>query len=181
MSKISSIIEFIGISSIFRMTKRQLIQQIIDSLHSAFASYMQWKVYSLLFNNDSPLVVVLTNSMLPGFRPGDILMLYKREDDNYEIGDMTVFQFFDDKIPIVHRAINKYGNMILTKGDNNKSDDVYFYEFGQQMLYPKNLKSKVVAYVPFLGKMSIYLNKYPILKVIMITSSIFYTFIARSN
>ncbi|KAF7701562.1 Signal peptidase complex catalytic subunit SEC11 [Cucumispora dikerogammari] len=181
MSRLTTIIRFLGIASILRMSKRQLFKQMLESLHSAVASYMQWKIYSFLFNNDSPLVVVLTESMLPGFTPGDILMLYRNNDDNYEVGDMTVFQFFEEKIPIVHRAINKHGNMMLTKGDNNRSDDVYFYEFGQKMLYPNNIKSKVVAYTPFLGKLSIYLNKYPIMKVIMIGFSVVYTFVGRSN
>lgn len=174
-------LNFFGITAIFRSTKRQLILQLIEAFHSFLFSYMQFKIYWYIFNNQSPLVVVLTGSMLPGFVPGDILFLYTRDNSDYHVGEMTVFQFFDDKIPIVHRAIKKFGNEILTKGDNNSLDDLCFYEFGQVRLYPENIKSRVVAYIPFLGKLAIFINKFPILKVFLFVFTFAYTFLFRSK
>ena len=60
-----------------------------------------WKVIQLFFNNESPMVVVLSGSMEPSMFRGDILVLLKKEE--IEIGDVVVYQIEGEKIPIVHR------------------------------------------------------------------------------
>ena len=60
-----------------------------------------WKVIQLFFNNESPMVVVLSGSMEPSMFRGDILVLLKKED--IAIGDVVVYQIEGEKIPIVHR------------------------------------------------------------------------------
>ena len=60
-----------------------------------------WKVIQLFFNNESPMVVVLSGSMEPSMFRGDILVLLKK--DEIEIGDVVVYEIAGEKIPIVHR------------------------------------------------------------------------------
>tara|TARA_B110001450_G_C17223318_1_gene320342 strand:+ start:128 stop:349 length:222 start_codon:yes stop_codon:yes gene_type:complete len=60
-----------------------------------------WKVIQLFFNNESPMVVVLSGSMEPSMFRGDILVLLKKDD--MDIGDVVVYQIEGEKIPIVHR------------------------------------------------------------------------------
>ena len=48
-----------------------------------------WKVIQLFFNNESPMVVVLSGSMEPSMFRGDILVLLKKED--IAIGDVVVY------------------------------------------------------------------------------------------
>ena len=55
----------------------------------------------LVFNTESPMVVVLSGSMEPSMYRGDILVLLKKP--TIEIGDGIVYQIENEKIPIVHR------------------------------------------------------------------------------
>lgn len=153
------------IASIKRMTYRQFLLQIINGFYSILGTYMLWKLIGILANNDSPIVVVLSESMSPGFNRGDILFLTTKE---YTTGDMAVFQLSKREIPIVHRVIRKYGDRILTKGDNNLRDDTMLYRRGQYMLDPKDVVSVVFGNLPFFGMLTIWVNSYPYLKSIII-------------
>lgn len=70
-----------------------------------------------------------------GFRIGDILLIYGKDFNNVEIGDIIVFEG-GLKYPIIHRVINitKDSNnenyLLQTKGDNNQYsvDSVAFSE-----------------------------------------------------
>ncbi len=90
-----------------------------------------WKTLMVITYSDSPVVVVLSGSMEPLYYRGDILTLYNREEKIYT-GDVVVYKNGDQEIPIVHRVIaiqEKDGEdyYILTKGDNNLSDDRGLY------------------------------------------------------
>ncbi|KAK9835646.1 hypothetical protein WJX74_004942 [Apatococcus lobatus] len=87
-----------------------------------------WKTLILFTGSESPIVVVLSGSMEPGFYRGDILFLYMSSKP-VRTGEIVVFNLEGRDIPIVHRAIKVHeqddaGNInILTKGDNNDHDD----------------------------------------------------------
>ena len=75
--------------------------QIINFLVVVSSALVIWKVIQLFFNNESPMVVVLSGSMEPSMFRGDILVLLKK--DEIEIGDVVVYEIAGEKIPIVHR------------------------------------------------------------------------------
>merc|ERR1712183_488654 len=86
--------------------------------------------------SESPIVVVLSGSMEPGFRRGDLLFLSLWDNEPYAAGDVLVFKVEGRDIPIVHRVIrshrrtdDEYGKdfYLLTKGDNNAVDDRSLY------------------------------------------------------
>ena len=58
----------------------------------------------ILSCSESPVVVVLSGSMEPGYYRGDILFL-TFFDEPIKVGDVIVFKLKDQEIPIVHRAI----------------------------------------------------------------------------
>ena len=66
---------------------------------------MMWKAAGIYFNTKSPLVVVLSESMSPGFERGDILFIRNDLKRNVAKGDITVFELKGKEIPIVHRAL----------------------------------------------------------------------------
>tara|TARA_B110000259_G_scaffold175153_1_gene210114 strand:- start:360 stop:596 length:237 start_codon:yes stop_codon:yes gene_type:complete len=74
---------------------------VINFLVVVSSALVIWKVIQLFFNNESPMVVVLSGSMEPSMFRGDILVLLKKED--IAIGDVVVYQIEGEKIPIVHR------------------------------------------------------------------------------
>ncbi len=67
---------------------------------------MAWKLGSAITNTESPIVVVLTESMSPAFERGDILFLNMFRDDPILVGDIVVFKIDGKEIPIVHRVLN---------------------------------------------------------------------------
>lgn len=86
------------------------------------------------------VVVVLSESMQPGFYRGDILFLY-HSSSSIRTGDILVFNLphkkrapGEEAIPIVHRAVQVHqrdsgGHInILTKGDSQLS--------GQDLMHP---------------------------------------------
>jgi signal peptidase len=103
--------------------------------------------------------------MSPGFERGDILWLKPKA---YTTGDMTVFQLYKNTIPIVHRAIKQFGTKTLTKGDNNRLDDVGLYRPNQYYLEPNDIKSCVYAYIPYFGMLTIWINTVPGLKPLIL-------------
>ena len=64
---------------------------------------MLWRGLSLWTGSESPVVVVLSGSMEPGFHRGDILFLNMWREEVFEPGDVIVFQVEGRGIPIVHR------------------------------------------------------------------------------
>lgn len=113
----------------------------------------------LIFNTESPMVVVLSGSMEPSMYRGDILVLIKRP--TIEIGDVIVYQIENEKIPIVHRisslqevndndpkkkdGAKKKKTLFLSKGDNNPVDDRGLYPKGKVYLDETNVVGHVYA------------------------------------
>lgn len=113
----------------------------------------------LVFNTESPMVVVLSGSMEPSMYRGDILVLLKKP--TIEIGDVIVYQIENEKIPIVHRisSIQEVNNndkgkkdekqkkktLFLSKGDNNPVDDRGLYPKGKMYLDESNVVGHVYA------------------------------------
>ena len=114
----------------------------------------------LVFNTESPMVVVLSGSMEPSMYRGDILVLIRRPD--IEIGDVIVYQIENEKIPIVHRISSiqevtntddkknkkdskKKKTLFLSKGDNNPVDDRGLYPKGKVYLDETNVVGHVYA------------------------------------
>jgi signal peptidase I len=108
---------------------------------------MTWKLISAILNNESPIVVVLSESMSPAFERGDILFLENSFSDPYRTGDICVFTLKGKEIPIVHRVVKvHYGkkeNFILTKGDNNEVHDRGLYNRGQKWLNSNDIVGRV--------------------------------------
>lgn len=57
---------------------------------------------------------------------------------------------------------------LLTKGDNNVADDTELYAKGQDYIERKDIIGSVVAYIPFVGYVTILLSEHPWLKTVML-------------
>ena len=85
------------------------------------------------------VAVVLSGSMEPALKVDDLIIV--REAENYEVGDIVVYQ--SGHTLIVHRVIAKDGETVVTQGDaNNIADDP---------IQINTIKGKVVARVPAVG------------------------------
>lgn len=133
---------------------------------------MFWNFLKVWTKVESPIVVVLTESMEPAFYRGDILFVSHRDEKVWP-GDIMVFNIKRESIPIVHRAMvvqdeekkndpKKY--YLLTKGDNNSLDDRALYHTGKVWLHDFDVIGKIKAYCPYIGYVTIAMNDNPWLK-----------------
>nr|GEW33728.1 signal peptidase complex catalytic subunit SEC11C [Tanacetum cinerariifolium] len=97
---------FIGesIDSLKSMKIRQAAEQIITLGMIVSSALIIWKFLMVVTGSESPVVVVLSESMEPAFQRGDILFLRMGEDP-IRAGEIVVFNIDRREIPIVHRVI----------------------------------------------------------------------------
>ncbi|KAL4420732.1 hypothetical protein ABPG75_010388 [Micractinium tetrahymenae] len=167
------------LSELGRMNKRQMLMQGINVGMIITSALMIWKSLILCTGSESPVVVVLSGSMEPGFYRGDILFLYQPKQPA-QTGDIIVFNTDGRDIPIVHRIIKVHERAsnssqldILTKarpGDNNWGDDRSLYPKGQPWLNTGHIMGKVVGFLPHIGGATIVMNDYPWLKYALIAA-----------
>ena len=152
--------------------KRTLVLQALNLAMIVFSALMIWKGLMFLTKSESPVVVVLSGSMEPAFQRGDILFL-NNQNDPIRVGEIVVFKVREREIPIVHRIMKVHedaeGNIeVLTKGDNNKVDDLSLYSPGQQWLKREDILGRARGTLRYLGMVTIILNDYPLVKYVLI-------------
>ncbi|KAL9225762.1 hypothetical protein vseg_001650 [Gypsophila vaccaria] len=153
-----------------RTTATQLI-----SLGSVVAlALIIWNSLVLLTGCESPVVVVLTGSMEPGFKRGDILFLNLNKTP-FLAGEIVVFRIEEKEIPIVHRVTKVHKRRdsdevnLLTKGDNNEYDDSYgIYADDQLWLENSHVIGRVKGYLPYVGYVTIFMTDQPLIKYLLI-------------
>eukprot|EP00735_Rhodelphis_limneticus_P011339 TRINITY_DN4425_c0_g1::TRINITY_DN4425_c0_g1_i1::g.7377::m.7377 TRINITY_DN4425_c0_g1::TRINITY_DN4425_c0_g1_i1::g.7377 ORF type:complete len:192 (-),score=28.90,sp/Q5RC30/SC11C_PONAB/58.86/1e-66,Peptidase_S24/PF00717.18/2e-10 TRINITY_DN4425_c0_g1_i1:888-1463(-) len=155
---------------------RQIMLQIINLGLIVSSALMIWKTLMVVTNSESPVVVVLSGSMEPGFERGDILFL-SMGAEAFRPGDITVFKITGREVPIVHRVIKVHDRTdyttevdidVLTKGDNNRMDDRGLYARGQQFLTSQDIVGRARGIIPYVGMVTIWMNDYPSAKIILI-------------
>ncbi|VAH18640.1 unnamed protein product [Triticum turgidum subsp. durum] len=143
---------FIGdqVESIRSMQVRQVVTQIISLGMIVTSALIIWKGLMVATGSESPVVVVLSGSMEPGFKRGDILFLHMSKEP-IRTGEIVVFNIDGREIPIVHRVIKVHERQesgevdILTKGDNNFGDDRLLYAQGQLWLQKHHIMGRAVG------------------------------------
>jgi signal peptidase len=94
-------------------------------------------------------MVILTGSMLPVIRPGDMVILGDADPKALQVGDIVAY--VAEQIQIVHRIMaiqpSPEGNLYIFKGDNNDSPDAKPVQEAQ-------IRGKVVQVVPYVGLLS---------------------------
>jgi len=126
----------------------------------------QGMAYAL--TTDMPVVAVESNSMVPVFYQGDILVLMGSKLPQYAVGDVIVYSVEGRSVPIVHRIIkiNADGSY-QTKGDAN-SGQLSFEHY----VDPLRVHGKMIAIIPYLGWVKISIMQY-LLPNIMLVLAVF--------
>ncbi|TDL15965.1 hypothetical protein BD410DRAFT_832348 [Rickenella mellea] len=171
------------IKSLRRLGVRKILLQLLAMGSSLAPMFVLWKGLGLLTNTESPVVVVLSGSMEPAFRRGDILFLTNPPNKPYRNGDITVYNVPGQNIPIFHRVVETHNEIevqdgdqdgeeplvkqrILTKGDNNPVDDIGLYR-GLEWIERRHVIGKVRGFVPYVGYISIAINEFPRLRLLV--------------
>ncbi|WCJ29666.1 Signal peptidase complex catalytic subunit sec11 [Euphorbia peplus] len=168
--------EWIGetIESLKCIKIRHAFSQAINLGLIVTSALIMWKILMCATGSESPVVVVLSESMEPAFKRGDILFLHMNKDP-IRTGEIVVFNVEGHEIPIVHRVIEVHEREasdadILTKGDNNDLDDRagYLYAYQQRWLKPQHIMGRAVGFLPYVGWVTIIMTEKPFIKYILI-------------
>jgi signal peptidase len=112
-------------------------------------------------STDMPVVAVESNSMVPTFSQGDILIIQgTRNPQDYggmlHVGDVIVYSVEGRSVPIVHRItqINPDGSY-QTQGDANTGQHPF-----EKLIEASQIHGKVVTIIPYLGWVKIGVTEY---------------------
>nr|WCZ58789.1 signal peptidase complex catalytic subunit SEC11 [Seculamonas ecuadoriensis] len=165
------------------MPKRQMLYQTLQLALVVCSALALWRGLVLLSGSESPVVVVLSESMHPAFERGDLLFLTNNphtkdmpktiKQNDFSAGDIVVYKIRGRDIPIVHRIMRVHvsedgRSLLLTKGDNNQFDDRSLYAQGQMWLQAEDIIGKARGFLPYVGMITIWLNDIPALKFVLI-------------
>ena len=125
---------------------------------------------------DMPVVAVESNSMVPTFYKGDLLVLQGVPPEQLLVGDIIVFVPEGRTIPIVHRIIDKNPDgSFQTKGDAN-SQQLPF----EKRITPDQIHGKEIAIIPFLGWVKIGVTEFILPNAIWAILALLCIYIASS-
>ncbi len=118
-------------------------------------------VYSLfiLFNMHTPILIATGMSMNPTINAGDVLILDKPDILLIDEGDIIAYRGNDSII--VHRVIEVRDGYLITKGDNNQSNDA--------PVSKDNYVGRVVYTIPRLGIPLLLLSNPLLLSILVIS------------
>ena len=94
-------------------------------------------------STDTPVVAVFSESMVPTYQKGDMIIVIGVED--VEVGDIIVYDSPQRPYPIIHRVHEiKDNGEIITKGDNNPTIDPWTSKID-------SIHGKSILKIPLLG------------------------------
>ena len=91
---------------------------------------------------DTPVVAVFSESMVPTFYKGDMIVVYG--DKDVSVNDIIIFNAPNRNYPIIHRIYSITSDGIKTKGDNNSDVDPW-------TINKDNIHGKAIFKFPLLG------------------------------
>ena len=167
------------------MRPRDVISQLVTLGLVVSSALIVWKVLMLTLNSESPIVVVLSGSMEPGYQRGDLLLL-NLWSEPLQVGDVVVYKLDEREIPIVHRihrihVRNDGETFILTKGDNNAQDDRGLYPQGKEWISEKDLMGRSKAYLPYVGMLTIWMTEHQWLKFAIVAGLAFFVLTGKEE
>lgn len=107
-------------------------------------AYGSYNTLGTALRTDTPVVTVVSPSMIPEFYKGDLLIVQGVNFSSIQEGDVIVYDAPNMEIPVVHRVHVKKENYLITKGDNN--DQVDPWKVKEPMI-----KGKVLYEIPKIG------------------------------
>jgi signal peptidase len=156
------------------ISKKKIIISLLLIFFAFFGSFIIFVILQFALNSETPMVVVISDSMKPTINKGDLLFVQGRDPEDIEEGDIIVFDAHDlwsgaPDEPIVHRVvdIHKHDGKFYfnTKGDNNAKRD-------EEPIPGHRVKGVVCGRVPYIGWIKIVMTDYglfiPILLILAV-------------
>lgn len=87
-----------------------------------------------------------------GFNKGDVIILWRANGNNVEVGDILIFQGNRPQ-PLIHRVVKKWEEegekLYQTKGDHNSG--ILTGESGEEQIHEERIYGQGLLRVPYLG------------------------------
>ncbi|MFH1294715.1 MAG: signal peptidase I [Candidatus Aenigmatarchaeota archaeon] len=138
------------------MENKEMTSTVIYVIAGVLLAFLINAGMGLALGTDLPIVAVQSNSMVPTFYKGDMLLLSGVGASDIRIGDIIVFSTEERNTPIVHRVIrvNEDGTL-QTKGDANAGQ----LDFETKITH-ESIHGKVMYIIPYVGWVKIGLSEY---------------------
>ena len=139
---------------------KQIIQKvfliiiIFILLFTLYSKFILKEELIKLYN--TAILVVLTGSMEPTIKSGEMIII--KEQSDYNIDDIVTYKE-DKSFFVTHRIVNKYEDKYETKGDNNNLID--------ESINKDQIEGKVIYHSKVCGFFILYLLK-PITLIVII-------------
>ena len=132
---------------------------------------------ALALSTQMPVVAVESNSMVPTFQRGDILILQGVPQEELDVGDIIVFSPVGQNTPVVHRVVKVNGDgTFQTQGDANPGQ----LEF-EKKIYPEQIQGRVIMMVPYLGWIKLIIMEVVLPNLLLVIVAGFVVFAAYSE
>ena len=164
-----------------QVSRKKIIIAVVMISIAFLGSFLVYFILQITFNTESPIVVVISDSMEPQIHRGDLLFVMGIEPENIKNGtiaekdgDIIVFNAQGlwstaPSEPIVHRVIDKYqiGDTwyFRTKGDANTIPD-------EAPIPETHIIGVVVGGIPYLGFVKIFLTESGLLIPLLVVISV---------
>ncbi len=164
------------------ISHKKVIIAVVMICIAFFGSFLLYFGLQVVLNTEAPIVIVVSGSMEPNIREGDLLFVAganpediingTAEDKN---GDVIVFDARGlwvgaPEEPIVHRVVGKYLNgdtwYFITKGDANSLPD-------QASVPETRIIGVVIGGIPYIGWVKIVLTESGLLIPLLVIISVF--------
>ncbi|MFX0186107.1 MAG: signal peptidase I [Candidatus Hodarchaeota archaeon] len=156
------------------ISKKKIIISLFLILFAFLGSFLIYFILQLALNTETPMVVVISDSMAPKINKGDLLFIQGRDPEDIEIGDVIVFDADGlwsgaPEEPIVHRVVDRRKVdddwEFRTKGDANSDKD-------EEWIPEKRVKGVVIGRIPYIGWIKIVLADYGLFIPVLIILSV---------
>ena len=142
------------------ISKKKVIASLLLIFFAFFGSFIIFFILQIALDTDTPMVVVISDSMAPKIKKGDLLFIQGRDPEDIIEGDVIVFNAdwsgAPDE-PIVHRVVDirKVGGdwEFRTKGDANRYKD-------REWVDEDDVIGVVCGHIPYIGWIKIVLTDY---------------------
>lgn len=138
-----------------------------------------WFFSSMLLQGPCPYVTVLSNSMYPTFKRGDVIIGKSHTLAKDITGSVVIYTLNSSFPMVVHRdqqihIVNSTSKLILTKGDNSERTDEWLYN--DDFLAYDQIDSMIIGVLPFIGYPYVFLREHPAILFLIIFYNFRYCF-----
>lgn len=114
-----------------------------------------------------PIHVVVSDSMAPTYRSGDLLLIDTDTNFPARLGEVVTFTLGNETF--THRIVGVEGNFLVTQGDNNPAADAWMTPFSA-------VEGRPFVHIPKLGYLLLFL-KSPIGWMVLLLAFITWVFV----